>query len=52
MRDACAVGGWLLLSVGAGLAWLPAGLMVGGSVLLAAGLWGHLRVAEVNQNDS
>jgi hypothetical protein len=43
MRDVCAVGGAVLLSVGAGLAWLPAGLMVGGGLLLAAALMGHYR---------
>lgn len=32
--NACLLLGWLLTSVGAGLAWLPAGFIVGGVLLI------------------
>lgn len=40
-RDAAFVCGFLLLSVGAGLAYLPAGLIVAGGVLIAVAIVGH-----------
>lgn len=43
MRDACAIVGALSVSTGAGLIALPAGLIVFGSLLLVAGLYGHFR---------
>jgi hypothetical protein len=45
MRDLSAVIGAVLVSVGAGVAWLPAGLIVGGALLLIAAVWGHVRGA-------
>lgn len=38
MSDALLIVGAILFSVGAGLAWLPAGVMVGGLFMLIAGL--------------
>ncbi len=43
MRDVFAISGTCLLSVGAGIAWLPLGLIVPGALLLAAGLYAHFR---------
>lgn len=43
MRDACAVGGSVMLAVGAGAVYWPAGLMVFGGLLLLGALWGHHR---------
>jgi len=43
MRDVVVIVGFVTLSVGAGLAWMPAGLMTAGSLLLLAGIAGHLR---------
>lgn len=43
MRDYCAIAGAVLLSIGAGLAWLPLGLMVAGGLLLAAAVYGQVR---------
>lgn len=42
-RFGCAVLGVALVAVGAALWWLPAGLMVGGGLLLIAGLAAEMR---------
>ncbi len=38
-QDVCITTGLLLLGIGAGLAYLPAGPMVVGAVLLALAVW-------------
>jgi hypothetical protein len=43
VRDAMIVGGAVLLSVGAGMVYRPAGLITAGVLMLAAGLVGVLR---------
>ena len=43
IRAAAVLGGGVLLSVGAGRIYEPAGLIVGGVLLLGAGLAGHMR---------
>jgi hypothetical protein len=42
-RDVSAIIGACLLSVGAGLAWLPLGFIVAGGLLFGLSLWGHVR---------
>jgi hypothetical protein len=43
MRDVFAIAGVLSVSTGAGLAYVPAGLIVFGAFLLLGGLVGHFR---------
>lgn len=49
MRDTCAIIGSTSLSVGAGLAYLPLGFIVGGGLLLSLALWGHVRTGGVKR---
>jgi hypothetical protein len=43
VRTFLAMAGVVLLSVGAGLAWLPGGLMLGGALILGLAVAGTLR---------
>lgn len=43
IRAAAVLIGSALLSAGAGMIYLPAGLIVGGLLILTAGLAGHMR---------
>jgi hypothetical protein len=43
MRDVLSVAGLILIGVGCWLVYPPAGLIVVGALLLAAGIGGHLR---------
>lgn len=45
IRALAVVAGGVLVSVGASMIYQPAGLIVGGAVLLAMGLMGHMRGA-------
>lgn len=40
MTTALEIAGMILLAVGAGLAWLPAGLMAAGACMVAVGVFG------------